>query len=272
MKIIITSFFLLLSISLFGQVNCFIYPEKSPEREACELCDEAIKHQQGSKASQQIFDKSIAISPNFAWAYYEKSVPFLKRGFLHKGLQILNKAVELEPIEYLCYRAYWYWQYQNYDLCIKDLETYYELPNAYLQFTPGGGKDMKLILGLAYAKNNNYKKGIETLESCIATYKSEDDVGLSDYHTLGVLYLHTKQYDKAIEMMKKQFTINKDIPDSYYYLGLAYKAKSDFKEAKIQFNNALLKFQNGNYYSNPNAGFRAYLADVKAAIKSLDNI
>ena len=272
MKIIINTVLFLFSALIFGQENCFIYPEKSPEREACELCDEAITHKQGSKESQLIFDKAIAIAPNFAWSYYQKSVPFLKRGFLHDGLQILNKAVELKPLEYLCYRAYWYWQYQNYDLCIKDLETYYALPKAYLQFTPGGEKDMRLILGLAYAKNNNYKKAIKTIEECLATYQSEDDIGLSDYHTLAILYLHNKQYDKVIEMMKKQFTVNKDIPDSYYYLGLAYKGKSEFKDAKIQFNNALLKFQETNYYTNPNAGFRAYFIDVQKEINNLNNL
>jgi len=272
MKIIIKTLFFLFSALIFSQENCFIYPEKSPERKACELCDKAITYQQGSKESQLIFDEAIATAPNFAWSYYQKAVPFLKRGFLYEGLEILNNAVELKPLEYLCYRAYWYWQYQNHNLCIKDLETYYALPKAYLQFTPGGEKDMRLILGLAYAKQNNYKKAIKTIEDCIATYKTEDDIGLSDYHTLAILYIKIKNYNKAIETMNMQFTVNKDIPDSYYYLGLAYKGKLNFKEAKIQFNKALLKFQEDNYYSNPNAGFKAYKIDVETEINTLNSL
>ena len=271
MKITISIFFLFFTTLIFCQENCFAYLENSPERKACELCDEALKHQQGSKESQLIFDKAIAIGPNFAWSYYQKSVPYLKRGFLNEGLQILNKAVKLKPLEYLCYRGYWYWQYKNYDLCIKDLETYYALPKAYLQFTPGGEKDMRLILGLAYAKNKNLEKGIKIIEDYIAQFKTEGDIGFSDYHTLAMIYTLNNQNDKAIKTMAKQLAINQDIPDSYYYLGLAYKQKSEFKNAIIYFKKALLKFKAASYYNNPNAGFRVYLEDVINEIDALKN-
>ena len=171
------------SLSSLAQPNCHIYPEGSGERKACELSYKAIEYAQGSKESQLLFDQAIAIGPKFAWAYYEKSVPYFKRGFLYEGLQILNKAIELEPKEYLCYRAYWHWQYQNYKLCIQDLETYYSLPRAYIQFTPGGDKDMRIILGLAYAKHGDFKKGIRTIQNCMDSYDYESDIGLTDYHS-----------------------------------------------------------------------------------------
>ena len=255
--------------TVYGQVNCYIYPENSGERKACELCDEAIKHPQGSNESQLLFDKAIAIGPKFDWAYYQKSVPYFKRGFLIEGLQILNEAIKLNPLEYLCYRAYWYWQYRNYELCIKDLETYYSMPKAYIQFTPGGEKDMRIILGLAYAKMGDYTKSIKTIKDCFATYNDLDDFGLADYHSLGVIYLKNKQYDEAIKVLKKQLTINKDIVDTYYYLGLANKEKSNKSEAKKQFNNALIKLKDKNRYYNTNAGYNVYESDIQAEIDYL---
>jgi tetratricopeptide (TPR) repeat protein len=266
MKNIVLTLFIIYNLSSYSQVNCYIYPENSGERKACELCDKAIEYPQGSRESQLIFDSAISIGPKFAWAYYEKSVPYFKRGFLLEGLQILNKAIELEPLEYLCYRASWEWQYRNYELCIQDLETYYAMPKAYFQLTPGGEKDMRIILGLAYAKIGKYAKGIQTIVDCLNSYESEDDIGLTDYHELGVLYVFNKQYNKAIEALKKQFEINKNLPDTYYYLGLAYKGKHDLVEANIQFDKALLKFEDYNrYYSNV-PGFRVYLSDLQKEI------
>ncbi|MGC1633535.1 MAG: hypothetical protein WA749_15605 [Gelidibacter sp.] len=269
MKSILIISLLVWSFSLYSQNNCFIYPEDSGERKACELSYKALEKPQGSKESQLIFDEAITVGPKYAWAYYQKSVPYFKRVFLHEGLQILNEAIKLEPLYYLCYRAYWHWQYRNYDLCIKDLELYYSLPKAYMQFTPGGEKDMRIILGLAYAKSNDYKKAIKTIENCINSYKSEDDIGIADYHTLGILYVHNKQYDKAIETFQRQLTVYEKIADIYYFLGLAYKGKSDFEQANIQFNKALLMFKDNTSYSNPNAGFVVYESDI---LKEIDNI
>lgn len=262
-------FFTMSSTFSYSQVNCYIFPEGSSERLACELCDEAIKQIQGSKESQQIFDKAIAIGPNFAWAYYEKSVPYLKRGFLLEGLNILNNAVKLKPLDYLCYRAYWYWQYRNYELCIQDLEVYYKQPKAYTQFTPGGEKDMRIILGLAYAKTGNYSKGIKTITECLKNYDSEDDFGFADYHSLGMLYVKNQQYDEAIATLNKQLLINKDLAGTYYYLGLAYLGKYNKTEAKNQFEKAILKLNDAGRYYNANAGFNVYLSDVEDALKTL---
>ncbi len=268
MKQIIFMIFLLCSLTCFTQPNCYIYPEGSGERKACELSYKAIEYPQGSRASQELFDKAIAIGPKYAWAYYEKSVPYFKRGFLSKGLQILNKAIALEPREYLCYRAYWYWQYKNYRLCINDLERYYKLPKAYLQQTPGGDKDMKLILGLAYAKQGNINKGIEVIEEFV-TNTSEDDINLTDYHTLGLLYTLNEQYAEGISMFKKQLRVNADIPDTYYYMGLAYKGLSNRTEAKIKFDMALIKILDESRFKIANPGFRVYESDIREELKSL---
>ena len=267
-----TILIMLLIISNFyshSQMNCLIYPEESGERKACLLSYKAIEYKQGSKESQLLFDSAIAVGPKFPWAYYEKSVPYFKRGFLIEGLQILNKAIALDSVGYLWYRASWYFDYKNYELCIKDLETYYALPNSYQQSTPGGEKDMRIILGLAYAKTGNYKKGIETIESCIKSYKKEYEIGFADYHSLGILYLHNEQLDKAIEAFQKQLSIYENFADTYYFLGLAYKKKGMIEESSIQFNTALTKFSMVDNYRNPNAGFRVYLSDIEEELEKL---
>lgn len=266
------SLFLLFAMSslAYSQPNCFIYPEGSGERKACELSYKAIEHPQGSKASQILFDEAIAIGPKFAWAYYEKSVPYLKRGFLHKGLQILNNAIELEPREFICYRAYWYWQYKNYELCIKDLETYYGLPKIYTQLTPGGDKDMRIILGLCYWKVGQIEKGISIIKNCIDSYKTKDDIGYTDYQTLGMLYVLNGQYNNAIDALNNQLDINDDMVDTYYFLGLAHLKSSNTEKALTTFNKALSKIKEPNRFRNINSGFVIVESDVLEQIQKLE--
>jgi outer membrane protein assembly factor BamD (BamD/ComL family) len=78
-------------------------------------------------------------------------------------------------------------------LCTQGLEAYYALLDAYLQYTPGGEMNMEIVLGLAYAKNENYVKAVETLENFTNSHQSKYEIGFFDYHVLGVLYVHNKQ-------------------------------------------------------------------------------
>ncbi len=267
-KTLITLLVFYTSIS-FSQGNCLLYPEGSNERKACRLAQTTSELKQGSRESQIRFDSIIKLNPNYAWAYFEKSVAYLKRGLVIEGFKLLNKAVELDARSHLTYRAYWYFQNRNYKMCINDLERYYALPKAYMfELTPGGEKDMRIILGLSYAKIGQFYKGIDAITNCINSYDSEDDIGFTDYHSLGVLYVLNEQYDLAIEALKKQLLINKDISDTYYYLGLAYKGKGNVNEANIWFNDALLKFKDPYRFVNINAGFRVYESDI---LKEINN-
>lgn len=270
MKKIIYLIFLCFSTVIYSQGNCLLYPEGSNERKACELAYQGKTLKQGSKASQMMFDSILKLNPNYAWAYMEKSVPYFKRGFILEGLQLLDKAVELEPRFHLTYRAYWHFQNRNYKLCIKDLERYYKLPNAFIyELSPGGDKDMRILLGMAYAKLGDLKKGIQTLEDCLKSYKREDDFGLADYHVLGMLYVKNKQYEKALEAFKNQLKITEDYPDTYHYMGLAYKALNKPEEAKIQFEKAKDKFLDDYHIRNGYLCFKVYYLDVIKEIEAL---
>ena len=48
---------------------------------------------QGSKESQLLFDKAISMGPKYAYAYYQKSVPYFKRGLFAEGLSLITKAI-----------------------------------------------------------------------------------------------------------------------------------------------------------------------------------
>lgn len=253
----------------YSQGNCLVYSEQSGERIACELSYRAIEYRQGSKASQLLFDAAIEIGPNYAWAYYEKSVPYFKRGLLHEGVKLLNKAIALDPINYLCYRAYWYYSQHSYSACIADLERYYSSLGGPIKFTPGGDMEMRMLLGLTYAQTNKLTKGIETVLKGINSYGSDTYlIGAYDYHVLGVLYYTNHQYIEATEAFEEQIRRNGNFADSYYYLGLVRKNQSNEIEAKKLFKQSLDRFQGqkGGYSFNSFLDFNVNQSDVEAEI------
>lgn len=76
--------FILLVTSPFctiAQINCDVYKMENNQAcyEACIIATEDT-YGQGTKRSQLNFDKAIALCPNLDYAYFEKAVPYLKRG------------------------------------------------------------------------------------------------------------------------------------------------------------------------------------------------
>lgn len=229
---LLLSLFLSFSSFVFAQGDCVEYAPGTTERKACEYCSRAIEFRQGARESQQLFDSAIAACPTYAWAYMEKSVPYFKRGLPHLGLPLLNKAVELEPRNYLCYRASWFYEYQSYSNAIRDLEIYYAMPQAGIQFTPSGDLNMEVVLGLCYARKGDYKKAIEIINRCIVKHPRESERAMLDFHALGVVKFLNGDNEDAIEILKRQLLHNQYVPDAYYYLGLAYREAGDEEKAR----------------------------------------
>lgn len=258
---------LLCSCFLNAQGNCLLYAADSGERQACELSYKALEYTQGSQASQMLFDSAIAIGPRYAWAYYEKSVPYFKRGLLNQGIQILNQAIALEPQNYLCYRAYWYFAHQSYFACIEDLEHYYNQLNGHIEYIPGGEIEMSFLLGLSYVKTGHLALGIRTIEERLNSYPSESYMGLYDHYVLGTLYYQNEQFELAQQAFEKQTTLNDRFADTYYYLGRLAEQNDNKAAAQAFYQNALNKFegQEGGY-SNSAFGTGVSKTDVEQAI------
>ncbi|MEM7572697.1 MAG: tetratricopeptide repeat protein [Bacteroidota bacterium] len=262
-------FFLGTINGLAGQGNCLIYPEDSGERIACELSHRAVTCPQGSRESQVLFDAAIRIGPNYAWAYYEKSVPFFKRGLLAEGVRLINKAIELEPRNYLYYRAYWYFYNRSYALCIRDLEELYSVHNASYVFTPSGELEMRLLLALAYAQTGAIAKGIEWIRHMMDSYREQPALkGYYDHFCLGLLYYENGQLALAQAELEQQLTVSEQFADTYYYLGLVHQQLGNPDVAIAYFRQAVAAFkgEDGGYSVNFFADFNTYLEDVERAL------
>ena len=70
--------FIFCVVNCAGQPNCNIYKWKGDSLcyYACLEATKAIEFSQGSKESQIHFDRAIELCPTFAYAYFEKAVPY----------------------------------------------------------------------------------------------------------------------------------------------------------------------------------------------------
>jgi len=249
-----------------SQGNCLLYPDDSGERIACELSYRAIEYKQGSKESQILFDAAIKIGPKYAWAYYEKSVPFFKRGLLAEGIGLINKAVELEPQNYLYYRAYWYFYNRSYEYCIRDLEELYSKYKTSYSSTPGGEMEMRLLLAMAHALTGNVSKGISWIQNLMEVYEQKPHLkGNFDHFVLGVLYYTNNHLELAQAEFEKQIQVDENLADTYYYLGLIKEKTSESELAQEYFTKALSKVnrEDGGYSANLFVEFNTFQRDVE---------
>jgi len=194
-----------------SQPNCMAIKDSTCIK-ACEIANEAAKYQ-GAKYSQELFDQAIALCPSFAYAHYEKSVPYLKQGLLKEWKEQIDRAVALEPKTYLLNRGCNQIQFfRNYEYGLKDLNKLYELKGYFdIGYNNSGDYHAQMLRAICYQKLGDILK-------------------YYDYFHIGIAYLEADQVDKA----KRAFdTQNKEIElaETYYYYSKLYQKQNNSKEA-----------------------------------------
>lgn len=248
---ILTALPFFFSIFLFAQPNCELYKNDPLCYKACMETYKADMFSQGSHVSQHYFDSAIKNCPTLAYAYSEKSVAFLKRGYFIQWKKLIDKAIELDPKQYLFYRAWCQFFFlRNYESTIKDLErlkSLHETP--FFGMGQNGDYDLRVVLALAYKMIGERSKAISIIEEAIAS--DNYYVGLYDYLHLGVLYIEVNQPDNAIKTLEKQLLEN-DIAEVHFYLAKAYQQKGEIDKSIARLKEALSLYEKDrkmqNYY------------------------
>ena len=222
-KGLIVLVFALLSGNLYAPPNCEVYKNDEYCYLSCQEAMTAIRYRQGSYQSQVHFDKSIEICSSFAYSYMEKAVPFLKRGLFIEWKKLIDKAVDLEPEEYLGYRGWCRLQFlRDYEGAISDIEELKSLVNYDIGYCQTGDYHLNIALALCYKEIGDYAKSKSLF---IEHMKSESYIeDLYDYYHLGVLEYELGNFQEAIKYFDKQIEINDYLGETYYFKGMAYKA------------------------------------------------
>jgi tetratricopeptide (TPR) repeat protein len=238
-------------VYLFGQPNCNIYKWNNNDScyQACILATEAAEYQ-GWRLSQVGFDKAIELCPILDYAYFEKSVPYLKRGDFIPWKELIDKAVSLNPAKHLGYRGWCRYQFlRDYKGAITDIETLDSLIDYDIGRSINSDYHLTIVRALCYKAIGQKEKAIAIIENQLA--QKEYRPGLYDYLHLGVLKLEAGAFEEAITCFKNQIDKNDYLAETYYYLGLAYKQLQAFSDYKKNIEKAKAYYIKGYKRADP---------------------
>jgi tetratricopeptide (TPR) repeat protein len=248
MKSFLFSVSVLCSVAALGQPNCNVYSKEDPCYKACEIYNRAIEYVQGSFIQEKLLDSALLICPTFPHAWREKSVPYLKNGEFKRWKELIDKAVEYNPREYLNIRAWCRFQFlRDYQGTLDDIQKIRDM-NGLVGFSTDGDYDMRVVEALCFRELGNMNKALQLFNEYIAAKESGREsfsAGYYDYLHSGVTKLRAGLHQEALEDFKKQFSIYKELPDTYYYCALTYTALNDPTQAEEYFNKADALFRQG---------------------------
>jgi len=233
--------FLLILLPYLGiaQGNCLLYPKDSPCRKACELCEQASHFYQGSRQALELRDQAIAICPEFAYAWSENSVAYLKRGDYHKWRSLIDSAVKYDPISWLGYRGACSYEFiHDYDGALTDFIQLESIKKGHLGYNANGDYPIRTLMGLCYRDKGDLAEALKQITHSIDENFKNGAVGTYDYLHRAVTYMKLNQWNLALEDLQLQFNNYPQFPDTYYYLSLVYIQNNDRAQALTQLQKA----------------------------------
>jgi len=166
-------------------------------------------------------------------AYMNRSVAYNKTGQHATGFAMVNKAVELAPVEYLGYRAflklYFMHDYEGSlrDCLRLDTLTSFAKPGVW-------GEDMDMVIGLCYLQLNNLEKARTRFTSSINAVTKEVGKEWNSprvFLYLGITHMKEKSFSQAIKVFDELIQVYPKYSEAYYYKAQCYKSLKDLKNA-----------------------------------------
>jgi len=261
--------------SVFAQPNCeaYKYYGDTLKYEACKKAMETKGNYQFSREYQTILDESLTIDPTFDYAYWAKSIAYLKSGDFVTWKKLIDKTVEYKPKEHLGYRGWCRYQFfRDYKGAIEDIEKLDSLVDYDIGQSQNGTYHLNIAKGLCYKGIGEKEKAIKIIETQIKLNEEEDFVGTYDYLHLGVLYLEMERFEKAIEVFKKQSKTN-ELAENQYYSALTFLKLDKSTEYKSCLEKAKELYIEGRKMSDPysNPMDKIYLENIENEIKTAYN-
>lgn len=258
----------LLTFAITNAQNCnvFLYQKDTLQHEACIIAQDAYSHYQYSKEYQEILDKAIEKCPHFSYAYRNKSMAYLKSGDFITWKYLIDKAVEYDFRENIGYRGWCKFQFfRDYQGCIDDIEALEAISKGNIGYSAGGQYHLKVAKALCYKQLGDVDKAITIMEDYMTDPTTQ--ISVFDHLHLGVMYLESGEYDKAIIQFNLQSTQN-ELAENQYYLAICHQKMGNialFSDHIIKAKEMYLRNQKMVFhYTEPID--RVYLKEIEDAM------
>lgn len=186
---------------------------------ACRLYDAADSFAQGLPKCERYLDSAIAICPNFAPAWHERSVPFLKRGDFVSWRRYLDNAVALDS-SYLAYRGWCRFEFlRDYRGALRDLRRFDTLFGFPHLTSNNGDYELHIVMALCERELGHYDAAFAYFDKAFRADSSQ--AGLYGYLHLGATLLRTKDYRGAIAVLDHENRIYDKFAETWFYLAQA---------------------------------------------------
>ena len=217
-----------------AQTNCNVFHD-SCHIKACLLYNAADKYPQGTRKSQQYYDSAIRTCPDYAEAWREISVPYLKRGDFYTWRRYMDRAVELKPYPFLGVRGWCLFKFlRDYNGALTDLRRFDTLSGFHPMNSGDGNYNLYIVMALCERESGNYQQAFHYfalgIDSVLAQ-QGDKWIGFSDYIHRAVTKMRTKDYTGALADLDLQLKKYDNYAEIYYYQGLIYHSLHREKEA-----------------------------------------
>ena len=167
-------------------------------------------------------------------AYTNLGSAYQKRGQLDKAMENYNKAISLDPNDYLAYtnRGVIFDRMGQFDKAI-------ESHNKAIVSNPG---DYKAYFnrGLTYDKMGRITDAIEDFQRTLRLNTQDTQVIAWAYNNLGILYGKVGMDDQSITAFNNSLAIEPNSPFTFYNRGFAYAYQGQYNRAIEDFSKAIL--------------------------------
>ncbi len=226
-------------VNLFAMSITFMISCKGPAQNkqtieiTQKLLDSLSAYPQVSMQSDLYYKLVLEKYPNTQEAYMSRSVAYNKGGEHATGFAMLNRAVELAPIQNLGYRAFVkLYMMHDYEGALQDCLRFDSL-SSYSK--PGvWGEDMDMVIGLCYLQLNDFQKARIRFTNSInwVTQKIGKEWNSPRvFLYLGITLMKEKEYSQATQVFDELIRLNPNYSEAYYYKAKCYSLLKDLKNA-----------------------------------------
>jgi len=185
----------------------------------------------------------ITTSSPEAYKYYSEGRKYFHKGEYHKSIQLMEKAVTIDPEFAMAYRSMFmvYERIGNYSESRKYRQKAFELRDQV------SDRERYYIEGTVYSRSEKTRdKAIEAYEKLLELYP-EDSIGNNN---VAVSYNSLEQWDKAIKRFEVLIHSRDESSFPYFNLAYTYMAKGLYDKAREILEYYLDNFTDNTYIRN----------------------